>query len=124
MTLTEPTFHHSPSLPVSMPLTDGPEVSSTDILSPAIEFEAYDPVKIQQQFQGQIFRVMQRWVTILWPFLLLLGRRSWDKRTPSTHGRHKRRAIQLRETLTVLGPALSKLVKPYPHGQIFSQGHT
>ncbi|KAI9129136.1 AarF/ABC1/UbiB kinase family protein [Acaryochloris sp. CCMEE 5410] len=109
MTLTEPTFHHSPSLPVSMPLTDGPEVSSTDILSPAIEFEAYDPVKIQQQFQGQIFRVMQRWVTILWPFLLLLGRRSWDKRTPSTHGRHKRRAIQLRETLTVLGPAFIKI---------------
>jgi len=115
MTLADPTSPPTPALPASK-LADSQPAFSTTVttempanLSPAIDFEAYDPVKIQQKFQGQIFRVIQRWVTILWPFLLLLGRRWLDKRTPSTPERQKRRAIQLRETLTVLGPAFIKI---------------
>lgn len=112
MILAEPTSPQSPLLPAPMPMTNGPEVSSTDIpanFSPTIDFETYDHVKIQKKFQGQIFRVIQRWVTILWPFLLLFGRRWWDKHTPSTPERHKHQAIQLRETLTALGPAFIKI---------------
>lgn len=113
MTLAEPTSPQSPSLPVATSTADFPGVAvateNPSNLTSAIEFEAYDPAKIQQKFQGQIFRVLQRWVTILWPFLLLFARRWWDKRTPTSPERQKRRAVQLRETLTALGPAFIKI---------------
>ncbi|WP_299484560.1 AarF/ABC1/UbiB kinase family protein [Acaryochloris sp. IP29b_bin.137] len=116
MTLAESTSPRSPSLPAAEPTAPFSAETTTAIatatpgnLPSATAFEAYDPAKIQQKFQGQIFRVLQRWVTILWPFLLLLGRRWWDKRTPSTPERQKRRAVQLRETLTALGPAFIKI---------------
>lgn len=113
MTLAEPKSQQSPSLPAPLPTADFSGVAvateTPSNLTSAIEFEAYNPIKIQQKFQGQIFRVLQRWVTILWPFLLLLGRRWWDKRTSTTPARQKRRAVQLRETLTALGPAFIKI---------------
>lgn len=113
MTLAEPTSPQSPSLPAGPSTADFSGVAvateSPSNLTSAIEFEAYDPAKIQQKFQGQIFRVLQRWVTILWPFLLLFARRWWDKRTPTSPERQKRRAVQLRETLTALGPAFIKI---------------
>lgn len=113
MTLAEPTSSQSPSLPAGPSTADFPGVAvateNPSNLTSAIEFEAYDPAKIQQKFQGQIFRVLQRWVTILWPFLLLFARRWWDKRTPTSPERQKRRAVQLRETLTALGPAFIKI---------------
>ena len=120
MTLAESTPQQSESRHSSTPHMTQTLIDSdsdmtaiaTDVpieLSTAPGFEAYDPVKIQAKFQGQFFRVIQRWITILWPFLLLFVRRWWDKRTPSTPQRQKRRAIQLRETLTVLGPAFIKI---------------
>ncbi|KAI9134134.1 AarF/ABC1/UbiB kinase family protein [Acaryochloris sp. CCMEE 5410] len=113
MTLAEPTSPQSPSLPAGPSTADFSGVAvateNPSNLTSAIEFEAYDPAKIQQKFQGQIFRVLQRWVTILWPFLLLFARRWWDKRTPTSPERQKRRAVQLRETLTALGPAFIKI---------------
>ncbi len=113
MTLAEPTSPQSPSLPAAASTADSPGVAvateNPSNLTSAIEFEAYDPAKIQDKFQGQIFRVLQRWITILWPFLLLFVRRWWDKRTPTSPKRQKRRAVQLRETLTALGPAFIKI---------------
>ncbi len=113
MTLAEPKSQQSPSLPTPLPTAGFSGVAvateTPSNLTSAIEFEAYDPIKIQQKFQGQIFRVLQRWVTILWPFLLLLGRRWWDRHTPTTPARQQRRAVQLRETLTALGPAFIKI---------------
>lgn len=113
MTLADPTSQQSPPLPAAPSTADFPGVAvateTPSNLTSAIEFEAYDPAKIQQKFQGQIFRVLQRWITILWPFLLLFVRRWWDKRTPTSPKRQKRRAVQLRETLTALGPAFIKI---------------
>ncbi|NJM65326.1 MAG: AarF/ABC1/UbiB kinase family protein [Acaryochloris sp. RU_4_1] len=117
MTLAEPPSQRPSALlvPQSLPVANGNlsvAAVATDVptnLTPAIGFEAYDPVKIQQKYQGQFLRVIRRWITILWPFILLLGRRWWDKRTPATPERQKRRAIQLRETLTILGPAFIKI---------------
>ncbi len=69
----------------------------------------YDPTEINQQYKGQPFIVFQRWFKILGPLIRLLLRRQWDRYTSQTEKRQLLRAVQLRETLTRLGPAFIKI---------------
>lgn len=72
-------------------------------------FSGYDPEAISAYYRGRPFLVVSRWVIILWPTFWLLFNRWWDKLTGQTKARQRQRAIQLRETLTRLGPAYIKV---------------
>jgi predicted unusual protein kinase regulating ubiquinone biosynthesis (AarF/ABC1/UbiB family) len=69
----------------------------------------YDPVQIQQQYQGQYFKVAQRWLLITASFARLQLNRWWDQRAGLSPKQQRKRAVQLREMLTELGPAFIKI---------------
>ncbi|MGB8701078.1 MAG: AarF/ABC1/UbiB kinase family protein [Thermosynechococcaceae cyanobacterium] len=71
--------------------------------------QPYDPERIRQQYQGQWFKVIQRWFAILWPFVRFVFHRWWDRKTDQTRQNERSRAIELREMLTTLGPAFIKI---------------
>ena len=69
----------------------------------------YDPAQIQQQYQGQYFTVWGRWLSIFAPLLQFILHYQWDRITDRTQTHQLLRAVQLRETLTQLGPAFIKI---------------
>jgi predicted unusual protein kinase regulating ubiquinone biosynthesis (AarF/ABC1/UbiB family) len=71
--------------------------------------QPYDPERIRQQYQGQWFLVMQRWLAILLPFVSFVFSRWWDAKTDSARKNERARAVALREMLTNLGPAFIKI---------------
>jgi predicted unusual protein kinase regulating ubiquinone biosynthesis (AarF/ABC1/UbiB family) len=71
--------------------------------------QPYDPERIRQQYQGQWFLVMQRWLAILLPFVSFVFSCWWDAKTDSARKNERSRAIALREMLTNLGPAFIKI---------------
>lgn len=72
-------------------------------------FSGYDPEAISAYYRRRPFLVFTRWLIILWPTFWLLFNRWWDKLTGQTKARQRQRAIELRETLTRLGPAYIKV---------------
>jgi predicted unusual protein kinase regulating ubiquinone biosynthesis (AarF/ABC1/UbiB family) len=76
---------------------------------PAEPLRVYNPREIQQEYQGQYFKIIGRWLQILGPLLNFLWGRWWDRRTGQAEQHQLRRAIQLREILTRLGPAFIKI---------------
>jgi predicted unusual protein kinase regulating ubiquinone biosynthesis (AarF/ABC1/UbiB family) len=75
----------------------------------AEEFLTYNPQAIADFYRPQRFLVLSRWVKILWPVLAFSYRRWWDKLTGQATKQQPRRAAQLREVLTRLGPAYIKV---------------
>ncbi|MBK1990073.1 AarF/ABC1/UbiB kinase family protein [Sphaerospermopsis aphanizomenoides BCCUSP55] len=73
------------------------------------ETMGYDPVEIQKQYESKPLQVLNRILTVLRPTLSYAFGLWWDKRRGVTVKNDHRRAIQLRELLTKLGPAYIKI---------------
>ncbi len=69
----------------------------------------YDPVEIQEQYRGRFLQVLQRILTVLKPILAFVFGLWWDKQWGILVKNELRRAVQLRELLTKLGPAYIKI---------------
>ncbi len=69
----------------------------------------YDPVAIANYYRSRTFDVIGRLITVLWKFISY-GLGVWlDRLTRRTAQHERKRAIQLRQTLTDLGPAFIKV---------------
>lgn len=121
-----PRTAESVAIPVTS--TEPPEiVETTDLMAtetpmareraiqqpPLTEAEAialrYDPQVIAAHYRRRPFRVWWRMLSIIWPFLTFGLATWWDKRTHQVKTNERKRAIRLREMLTVLGPAYIKV---------------
>jgi len=69
----------------------------------------YDPVEIQEQYSGRFLQVLRRILTVLKPILSFVFGLWWDKQWGLLVKNELRRAVQLRELLTKLGPAYIKI---------------
>jgi predicted unusual protein kinase regulating ubiquinone biosynthesis (AarF/ABC1/UbiB family) len=69
----------------------------------------YDPVEIQEQYRGRFLQVLRRILTVLKPILSFVLGLWWDKQWGLLVKNELRRAVQLRELLTKLGPAYIKI---------------
>ncbi len=69
----------------------------------------YDLAEIQATYQGQRGKSLKRWAEITRPLFAFFWGRWWDKKTGKAKQNESKRAIQLRETLTQLGPAFIKI---------------
>ncbi|MFM5983034.1 MAG: ABC1 kinase family protein [Sphaerospermopsis kisseleviana] len=69
----------------------------------------YDPEEIQAHYQSQPLQVLRRILTVLRPTLSYLFGIWWDKQRGIVVKNDRRRAVQLRELLTKLGPAYIKI---------------
>jgi predicted unusual protein kinase regulating ubiquinone biosynthesis (AarF/ABC1/UbiB family) len=69
----------------------------------------YDPVEIQEQYSGRFLQVVRRILTVLKPILAFVFGLWWDKQWGILAKNELRRAVQLRELLTKLGPAYIKI---------------
>ncbi|HCQ23562.1 MAG: hypothetical protein AN483_13520 [Aphanizomenon flos-aquae MDT14a] len=69
----------------------------------------YDPVEIETQYNGQFLQVIRRIFTVLKPILAFILGLWWDKRWGTLVKNERRRAVQLRDLLTKLGPAYIKI---------------
>lgn len=69
----------------------------------------YDPEEIQAHYQSQPLQVLRRILTVLRPTLSYLFGIWWDKQRGMVVKNDRRRAVQLRELLTKLGPAYIKI---------------
>ncbi|MBC5796938.1 AarF/ABC1/UbiB kinase family protein [Sphaerospermopsis sp. LEGE 00249] len=69
----------------------------------------YDPEEIQAHYQSQTLQVLGRILTVLRPTLSYLFGIWWDKQRGIVVKNDRRRAVQLRELLTKLGPAYIKI---------------
>ncbi|MBD2099289.1 AarF/ABC1/UbiB kinase family protein [Leptolyngbya sp. FACHB-261] len=74
-----------------------------------LALESYDPQLVALHYSRQPWTVLRRCVAALWPILTLAFSLWWDKRTGAELRNERRRAIQLRELLTRLGPAYIKI---------------
>jgi predicted unusual protein kinase regulating ubiquinone biosynthesis (AarF/ABC1/UbiB family) len=69
----------------------------------------YDPVEIAAQYSGRFLQVIRRILTVLKPILAFVFGLWWDKQWGILVKNERRRAVQLRELLTKLGPAYIKI---------------
>jgi predicted unusual protein kinase regulating ubiquinone biosynthesis (AarF/ABC1/UbiB family) len=69
----------------------------------------YDPEAIAEHYRGRRLQVWFRTFTIFWSFVSFALGLFWDKQTRRLERRQHKRAVQLRETLTRLGPAYIKV---------------
>jgi predicted unusual protein kinase regulating ubiquinone biosynthesis (AarF/ABC1/UbiB family) len=69
----------------------------------------YDPDAIAAFYSRRPFQVVFRFVTILLPLVGFYLQLWWDRRTDKAARNEHRRAVQLREMLTDLGPAYIKI---------------
>ncbi|QSV69861.1 MAG: AarF/ABC1/UbiB kinase family protein [Aphanizomenon flos-aquae KM1D3_PB] len=69
----------------------------------------YDPVEIAAQYSGRFLQVIRRILTVLKPILAFVFGLWWDKQWRILVKNERRRAVQLRELLTKLGPAYIKI---------------
>lgn len=94
------------------------ELSPTSVEQPALlekslvlntEALRYDPVAIAAQYNKAPLQVLGRFLNITLPFISFVFGMWWDSRRGRTALNERRRAIQLREMLTNLGPAYIKV---------------
>jgi len=69
----------------------------------------YDPVEIETQYNGRFLQVIRRIFTVLKPILAFILGLWLDKRWGTLVKNERRRAVQLRDLLTKLGPAYIKI---------------
>lgn len=75
----------------------------------AQEWLRYNPVAINQHYQKRPLQVWGRFLNIVLPFLGFGLKLWWDRRTGRVPQNERKRAIQLREIITKLGPAYIKV---------------
>ncbi|MBW4648873.1 MAG: AarF/ABC1/UbiB kinase family protein [Kastovskya adunca ATA6-11-RM4] len=90
----------------SMPLPAAPPKAATVAEPAALR---YDPVEIEAYYRRRPFEVLARLIKIISRFLWFVVGIRWDKFTNRDIQNRRRRAIQLRELLTNLGPAYIKV---------------
>ncbi|KJH72163.1 ABC1 kinase family protein [Aliterella atlantica] len=73
------------------------------------ELLRYDPVAISAHYKSKPFQVLGRIFTVLFPALSFALGLWWDKQTGVGQQNQSKRAIQLRDLLTKLGPAYIKI---------------
>lgn len=80
-------------------------------IAPEAETQAapYDPEAIAQNYRRRPFLILRRCFIIVWPSLMFALSLWWDRRRGKILENEQRRAIQLREILTELGPAYIKV---------------
>ena len=69
----------------------------------------YDPLAIAEYYSKRPLQVWMRRLSIVWPLLVFAFSMWWDKKTQQSDKHQERRAAQLRQTLTKLGPAFIKI---------------
>ena len=69
----------------------------------------YDPVALMEYYRRRPLEVWGRCLGILWPLLTFAISLWWDKQTGRALKNESKRAIQLRNVLTALGPAYIKV---------------
>jgi len=69
----------------------------------------YDPEAIAEYYQQRPLQVWGRFVGIVWPLVTFALSLWWDRQRGRIAKNQKRRAVQLREILTKLGPAYIKV---------------
>ncbi|EKV01952.1 putative unusual protein kinase [Leptolyngbya sp. PCC 7375] len=73
------------------------------------ELLTYDPVAIERYYRSRPFQIILRLLELVWTFLGLGLAALWDKQTGGQAKNEVKRAVQLREALTKLGPAYIKI---------------
>lgn len=73
------------------------------------ETQRYNPVAIAAHYRRRPIQVLRRIFTVVWPSLIFALSLWWDKQQSLVVENQQRRAIQLRELLTELGPAYIKI---------------
>lgn len=69
----------------------------------------YDPEAIAQQYRRRPFLVLRRCLKIIWPSIIFALSIWWDRRLGKINQNQHKRAIQLKQLLTNLGPAYIKI---------------
>ncbi|MBD2139306.1 AarF/ABC1/UbiB kinase family protein [Anabaena sp. FACHB-1237] len=69
----------------------------------------YDPQEIQDHYNGQLWLVLGRILVVLIPVISFVFGLWWDKQRGKEVKNERRRAVQLRDLLTKLGPAYIKI---------------
>jgi len=95
----------------SIDITVAERPEQTAIIPSTVELETlrYDPVAIRAQYSNQPLQVLGRILAVLWPTLTFGLSLWWDRQRGRVAQNQQRRAIQLRELLTQLGPAYIKI---------------
>ncbi|MGP1373494.1 MAG: ABC1 kinase family protein [Almyronema sp.] len=97
----------------SQPLTT--EVENVPLATPRpaklepTDLLTYDPAAIEQHYGRQPLRVLWRFFSILWPLVGFYVQVWLDRRTGKAKANEAKRAIQMRDMLTRLGPAYIKI---------------
>lgn len=73
------------------------------------EFTSYDPEAIEGYYGRRPLMLARRLIRVLWPFVLFYLGLLLDRLSGKSPAKQKRRAAQLREILTSLGPAYIKV---------------
>jgi predicted unusual protein kinase regulating ubiquinone biosynthesis (AarF/ABC1/UbiB family) len=86
-------------------------IRSPNLLVKNAESEAilYNPVDVAAHYQNRPWQVLQRITTVLQPTLAFVFGLWWDSKRGVVVKNDRRRAVQLRELLTRLGPAYIKI---------------
>jgi predicted unusual protein kinase regulating ubiquinone biosynthesis (AarF/ABC1/UbiB family) len=84
---------------------------SNEIIASVAQTEElrYDPVAIAAHYRHKRLQVLGRILRVLWPSLIFALGLWWDRQRGRVEQNQQRRAIQLRELLTNLGPAYIKI---------------
>ncbi len=69
----------------------------------------YNPARLKEYYRRRPLQVVSRWWKILWPVVVFVTSRWWDRKTGQVDRKQRQRAVQLREILTRLGPAYIKI---------------
>lgn len=69
----------------------------------------YDPEAIAQHYRRRPFLVWRRCMMIIWPSMIFALSLWWDRRLGTINKNQKKRATQLKQLLTNLGPAYIKV---------------
>lgn len=88
---------------------DSPQLETNSSYIEPKQAIKYDPAEIAAYYSRKPLRIVNRIWTVLVPSLSLAFGLWWDRRKASTAQKQQRRAIQLRELLTQLGPAYIKI---------------
>ncbi|NET48072.1 MAG: AarF/ABC1/UbiB kinase family protein [Merismopedia sp. SIO2A8] len=69
----------------------------------------YDPDAIATHYSHRPFQVLGRMIQIFWPMVVFTLSLFWDKQTGQLEKNQAKRAVQIRELITRLGPAYIKV---------------
>ncbi|XWK88256.1 MAG: AarF/ABC1/UbiB kinase family protein [Phormidium sp.] len=80
-------------------------------VAPEAETETiiYDPEAIAQHYRRRPFLILRRTLAIVWPSMMFALSLWWDRRLGKINQNQQKRAIQLKQLLTNLGPAYIKI---------------